>query len=255
MRFEAKWLPGGSVELEEIPLKGRSELRKLDERGATIISVQTSYAHMVLAKAIIAAERSMSAFGLAETKAAWDKHMMKNFGEDAFIWPSETFEESLRATREVFIERELGATSTEDAKAKIEMVEKGIEERAKAIDQSTVAEFGRRPLLALYWHLRASGVKSIALPTGEVSLDWSLDPIARGKTMDAIEEVVTVEQLQSLSQKSTRPADAEDYKPKTSADVLGKSEPNSMPTTPSSPDSPPSLATTAGPGRLAPTSP
>ena len=256
MRFEAKWLPGGPMELAKLPLQAQRELKELSIKHAETEAIYTQYVFLGLAQAILAADRILKTLGAAKAKESWDDYVLANFdGSPLLIWPAETFADDLKAMKEKTVWRQVGATDDEGAVKAIEAFSKSLAEKAAKIDRASVEELKGRPLLALYWRLRASNVKSIITPAGEKVVDWSLEPEARKAAMALLAEVADDDDLGRIKEKGDKPLDMEDYRPRDAADVEGKAVSSWRPSTALRPASSPSSAAPAGPGSPSQASP
>jgi len=259
MRYEAKWLPGGSIDLAELPLAGSREVRQAEFREANIISLLHNSRRLTLEKAIMAACKMLPSQGAAKTKASWDAHVWENFAADApmFIWGEADFEESLKAARQRYVYLRHEVATDEAAIEAISKAAKELDAKGEEIRKEAQAKKGPAPdipLLALYWRLRNSGLKKILLPTGEKALDWDL--AKKDEAMAIIGEVATESDYERMFRAPAKGGDKrapspEDLDPLSRADVEGKSSPTLQASTASSPSSTPSsafpTATTAPP--------
>src|SRR5690349_13172995 len=98
MRVQAKWLPGGSVVLGDIPYAGEEEINRLREASANVESVYMRDFFAKLSHGALAAEKSVQALGVPETKRMWDDYILAIFPKGSmrptnFVWSVNDFEE------------------------------------------------------------------------------------------------------------------------------------------------------------------
>lgn len=233
MQFKARWL-SEPIELAEMPLKGIRETKAIDLKVAELHSMQTKLRFISFGMGILAAQRILKALGAKKAKESWDDYILTDFdGAKEFIWPQEKFEENLKETAEKMLLQNLGAGTYEDAAEILKAKEAEIGVQVKGIDKSMIEAIAQKPLLNLYWRLKASGVKTIQTAHGPVDLDWS--EAAKAATMDALSEVATETDLKALQGERKRPFDMEELRALEPAEVEGKSGATSKRSTRSSP--------------------
>lgn len=243
--FKAKWLPEGSVDLAPIPMKGEREIRDIELKAADVTAVFTQYQFLDMVNACMAAGKVLGARGASEAKAVWDDFIVAKFKDNGrflkmFIWDEKDFGANVLALKARYL-NQLGCIDDAEGEAKLKEFAKNLEEKAKAVKPEAVKALNSLPLLAFYWRLRASGVKDIITPMGPVKLPWKANSDDdKAAVMDALSEVIAVEDLRQLEKPSDRPVDDEELKPQTAADVEGKSETASTASTTSKPSSAPS---------------
>lgn len=244
--FKARWLPDGEVDLVEIPVEGENEVRALTMRYRELEALSESSGFIDFAGAILATRRLLKLLGVKHAKDAWDSHMGRTMGKAAFsfIWPEAEFEERLAANHMRIWRQQLGCASDAEDEEHLKRMGKENEEALKRIDQKAIDEMAARPLIVLYWRLRASRVKAFDLPSGPYVPNWSLDDDGKAKAavLRTLAQNVTREELAQLQPKMTRPIDMAEVKLHTAADVEGKSEPQPEPANESSASSAPSSA-------------
>lgn len=258
VRFKAAWLPQGEVELAPLPLTGEREIHDLSLRYRELHAAVASMRFVALASGILKARRILAARGPAMAKQSWDDFVLATSGlaeeAAALIVPEDQFATFVETTRDRIVIQNLAAKDDEDADAKLKKMAEESMVAMQKFDDRQMTELVQRPLLELYWRLRASGVKAILTPGGEVAIDWHKpgDADAEAKKAAAITllaDVVNKEDLEQLKEQKTKPLDAEDLRPRTAADVEGKS----VPTSPASTDSKPSSAPSSAPTTVTPT--
>jgi hypothetical protein len=226
MKFEATWLPGGSVQLADLPLQGQREILESSQQDAELVSAMGDQRFLAFAQIAMAANHVLPSLGPEKTKKMFDDSML-GLGDDvsAYVWPVESFADCLKAEKEGFIFKRLQPPSDNDADAilKIDALSQKVKDRATWVGSKLVERLGERDLVILYWRLRASGVKSISLPTGEATLDWSLEPAAKKATFAILSEVATSADFKLLRSDGRPQASREDFAPQSAADVEGKS--------------------------------
>lgn len=258
-KLVAHWLPhdtskckgnqmncaGGSIELVPIPTKGLRELKAVSRDHAEIDSVYSNYQFINFSEAVLAAWKILRSHGVERAKQSWDDYIAAEYGGATriFLWPVDHFEENLLETKKKFLYQSLACVDDDEAKLKLDEMSKEVKQKAGSIDKRVIDRVDARKVLALYWRLRETGLKSILTAAGEVKIPWKLED--QQKALDLLSEVATEVDYLQLVEKSKRAFDAEDLKPTTPADVLGKSEPSSTTSTASRPSSEPSLGSTS----------
>jgi hypothetical protein len=248
MKFTANWLPGGSCELGPIPIKGELELRKMDETTATLRALWHNENSLKFGLALLAADKVRLNLGDKSAKESWDEYMLlvmapRGVPTKDLIWPEGDFAKNLEANRQRIF-RSLQVKDNEEAEKKLDQFAEKLTEEAKTIKSEDIDILNRKPLISLYWQLRTAGVKKFLMPTGPVDVPWNKDcKIDQPLVLDLLSEIVTKEQLESLSPKDeTRVIDMKELEPTTVAEVQGKSSPEWKASTESSPTSEPSSA-------------
>lgn len=255
MLFKAKWLPGGQVELAPMALKGDREVKALMDKDADVTAVFTSVKYLTLCQGLIEAKRVLDNLGPKAAKESWDDFATLEFpGINDLIWDSDKFVEALEATRTRVLRQQLATGNDEDARVKVQEMTRKVGLESKALKENSpdiIADVVSRPLRVLYWRLRASGVKHIISPGGaEVPLPWALrSEDDQAKVIDLLSEVVSREDMEQMDEEARKRFDFEEVKPRTAADIRGKSENTSAPLTSSRPDLPLSSGPTTEPAQ------
>lgn len=246
MRYEAKWLPGGSVELAQMPLAGDREMRKLTDDDIRLEVTLRRKDFVVFCDGLLAAKRILDTLGPAKAKESWDAFLVRNYPADAkwLDWPVEQFASSLKENIDLYIHQQLTATDAEDAQRRIEEESRSVNKELESFSTDVVERLAMKPLIQLWWRLGASGVKTIITPAGPKPISWGDEK--RDEALALLAKVVDKGDLERLHERPNRPPDARDRKPPTEAEVRGNSNPPSGPSTPSRPGSPPSSAPTTG---------
>lgn len=247
-RFQAAWLPGGEVELEDIPLAGEREMRKLALKDAEFLASLDQERVLKYREAVFKADRAVTAGRAGPAKDAWDAFAQVWWPHDASLrWTAEEFPKAIAVARDAIV-AQTDASGLEDAEAKLTAEATALYERLKAFGEDTWLRLRERGATALTWRLWASGVRKVVTAAGDIPLDWPKPgdpdgPAKRAAIVEVVLSVVSQAQLDSLAPApKPRPLDREDLKPQTAADVEGKSVPVSEPSTPFSPVSTPSSA-------------
>lgn len=241
----AKWLPGGSVELAPMPYLGQHELTQLSEREAEVKSILARQIFLKFGTAILAAEKTLKGFDARQAKESWDDYILLEFGDIPLLrWDEEVFADNLRIQKERFLFRQLRCSTDEEAKAALSSEAASLAEAIGRMDKGALKDLGGRPLLALYWRLRGSGITQILTPGGPMDIDWSLE--RKDAALALLGQVTGPEDpaLKVLWERPSKPFDMEALKPHTAADVLGKAETPSVPLSGSTPASGPSSSPT-----------
>lgn len=236
--FKAKWLPGGEIDLPPIPVKGLRELNDLDLKEANFRSLMTRHRFLSISRAVLGIVRVLAAKGPKEAKTKWDEWVVINLSnyfadwKAAFIWDENLFAASLEATREQYVLKYLEVATNEEAKVKIETLEKELAEEMKVFSKDTALSLAQRPIIKFYWRLRQAGVKAILVSGKEK--EFNEDLAVKAQMMDLLSEVVSEDDIKAIQEVSKKPTTMEDLRPLSRADVEGKSASSSKPSTPPS---------------------
>lgn len=250
--LKAKWLPGGQVEVPPIPMAGDREVKDLMLQDHDVDAIFRTFKFISLAKALLESKKVIQQLGVEKAWESWNDYVTTEFpgAHSTFVWPFDEFVQNLDATYARVIGQQLACGSPEEAALKLSNMSKQTKDMAKSIDPAVSKRLASRPLVVLYWRLRAAEVKQVITLAGTIDLPWAHDPKDdKQKVMDILASVVSEDELKTLDEPvSKRPFDMSEVKPHTAADVAGKSETASQPLMSSRPDLPRSSAVTAGPG-------